>query len=348
MGVLDNRCPACGAKIDFNPKNQMWDCEYCGSKFSLEEMKKYDNASNEKANDASAVKTKSDGNLDVYSCKNCGAEIIADETTTATFCVYCGSTAILKDKIDDGIVPELIIPFKNVKNDAVEAFKKVTKHKPLMPKTFKDLKNIEKISGVYIPFWAYDFSADGLMDFDAKDVRTWSDYNYQYTETKSYIVTKSGHFDYDKVLADASSHFKDELMDSLEPFGYNELEAYNHAYLSGFLAEKYDVSEDESIERAKQRTMNTCVDLLKSSVSHQMVSLKSNNVNITKKDCKYIMLPVWMVNINYKNKQYTFAMNGQTGKIVGDIPIDPLKAVLWAIGLFVITFVIAALVCYFG
>lgn len=345
MSVLDNRCPACGAKIAFNPKNQMWDCEYCASKYTLEEMKKYSNASSDVAN-SKVEKIATKENLDIYSCKNCGAQIVADETTTATFCVYCGSTAILKDKIDSGVVPNLIIPFKNVKEDAVSAFKKVTKGKPLMPKAFKDEKNIQKITGVYIPFWAYDFVADGEAEFNASDIRTWSDYDYNYTETKKYLVRKSGHFEYDKVLADASSRFSDELMDSLEPFKYDELTDYNHAYLSGFLAEKYDVEENVAIERAKERTMNTCVELLRDSVRHQTKSLKDNQININKKDSKYIMLPVWMVNINYNNKMYTFAMNGQTGKIVGDIPIDVKKAILYAIAIFIIFFSVAVVIHY--
>lgn len=345
MSVLDNKCPSCGAKITFNPKNQMWDCEYCASKFTLEEMKKYSNASSDNAN-SQVKKETANENLDVYSCENCGAEIIADENTTATFCVYCGSTAILKDKIDSGVVPHLIIPFKNVKEDAIAAFKKVTKGKPLMPKSFKDERNIQKITGVYIPFWAYDFVADGEAEFNASDVRTWSDYNYHYTETKKYIVKKSGHFEYNKVLADASSRFSDELMDSIEPFNYEQLVDYNHAYLSGFLAEKYDVLEDVAVERAKDRTMNTCVELLRDSVSHQTKSLSNNQININKKDSKYIMLPVWMVNINYNNKIYTFAMNGQTGKIVGNIPIDIKKAILYAVIIFLVTFLIAVGIHY--
>ena len=334
MSVLDNKCPACGAKITFNPKNQKWDCEYCASKFTLEEMRKYSNASNEEAN-STVEKVITNENLDMYSCKNCGAQIVADENTTATFCVYCGSTAILKDKIDSGVVPHLIIPFKNVKEDAISAFKQVTKRKPLMPKAFKDEKNIQKITGIYIPFWAYDFVADGNAEFNARDVRTWSDYSYNYTETKKYLVIKSGHFEYNKVLADASSRFSDELMDSLEPFNYNELVDYNHAYLSGFLAEKYDVDETIAVERARERTMNTCVDLLKDSVGHQSKVLNSNNIIINKKSSKYIMLPVWMVNINYRDKMYTFAMNGQTGKIIGDIPVDVGKTVLYAIIIFI-------------
>ena len=328
MEVLDNKCPACGAKIEFNPKNQMWDCEYCGSKFTLEDMQKYKNASTIEANQVKKkqIKTGKLG-LDIYHCKNCGAEVMADETTTATFCVYCGSTAILKDRIEMGEIPTKIIPFKKVKEDAISAFKNLAKGKPLMPKLFNQEENIKKITGVYIPFWIYDLNVVGDVCFNSSDVRTWSDYDYRYVETRRFLSEVHTDLKFSGILVDGSSRFNDDLMDSLEPFQYNELVPYNHAYLSGFLAEKYDVSSDKAIERASNRAMNSSVDISKEQIHHQNVILANNNLAVTEMDHDYILLPVWMVNIQYKEQNYTFAMNGQTGEIVGDIPIDVPKAI---------------------
>ena len=349
MEVLDNKCPACGAKITFNPKNQKWDCEYCGSKFSLEEMQKHNNASSKEANNSVSTKPfKKLDDLDVYRCKNCGAEVMADETTTSTFCVYCGSTTILKDKIVDGIAPTKIIPFKKVKDDAVSAFRGLSKGRPLMPKFFNDEKNIEKISGVYIPFWTYDLKVSGNIDFDAKDVTTWSDYNYRYVKTDTYISKRSGTMNFDRILVDASSRFDDDLMDSLEPFNLAELVEYNHAYLSGFLAEKYDVEENVAVDRANTRAMNSAIDIVKDSVHHQTKTVVTNNLSINKMSYDYILLPVWMVNINYNNKNYTFAMNGQTGEIVGNIPIDIKKTIIISLILFVCIALIVFLIMWFG
>ena len=347
MGVLDNKCPACNAPISFNPVNQKWDCEYCGSKFSLEDMQQHNNASTVQANTV-VVNVEKMGEMDMYHCNNCGAEIIADDTTTSTFCVYCGSTAILKNKIDAGRAPNYIIPFKNIKEDAINAFTKVTKNKLLVPKCFKDIKNIEKVTGVYIPFWAYDLNASGEVELRGVDITTWSDSVYRYTRTDTYAVKRRGYFDYEKVLADASSRFKDELMDSIEPFNYNELTPYNHAYLSGFLAEKYDVEEEAGLQRATERTMMTCNDLIKSSVRHSSVSIVNNGMNIKPSHCHYIMLPVWMVNIKYKDKMYTFAMNGQTGKLVGDMPIGTRETILWTLGIFICSFIMFFLIFCLG
>lgn len=341
MEVLDNKCPSCAAKIDFNPQNQLWDCKYCGSKYSLDEMKKYENASNTKNN---MVDNHSFNGMTNYHCRNCGAEIIADNTFVATFCVYCGSTAILKEKIDSGRVPDLIIPFKKTKDTAAKAFEKLTKGKPLMPKKFKEVKNIEKICGVYIPFWAYDITGDGSITFSCNDVSTWSDSHYRYTKTSNYETIVEGHFDYDKVLVDASSRFRDDLMDSIEPFNFKELQEYNHAYLSGFLAEKYDIDEEKSLKRAFKRSMNTCINLSDREIHHNNSSVSENHINLVNKKCSYIMLPVWMVNIKYKDKIYTFAMNGQTGKMVGNIPIGVKETIIMGLIIFSITFILGVLI----
>lgn len=332
MEALDHKCPSCGAKITFHPKEQKWVCDYCGSKFTLEEMQKYQNASSESVNQKKAPKKDVKvEEADVYRCKSCGAEIVADSNTTATFCVYCGNTAILKERIQNSRVPDLIIPFQKVKDDAVKAFEGVVKHKPLVPKAFKRKENINKIMGIYIPFWAYDFDVSGTATFNAKDVHSWSDTTFHYTKTDTFMTEVEGHMHYDKVLADGSSRFPDALMDSLEPFQYKDLIPYNHAFLSGFLAEKFDVLEDTAIERAKERTMNTSVSLLQEEVRHQTSMLASNNLTVNKADSDYIMLPVFMVNIKYRDKMYTFAMNGQTGKIVGDLPLGRKEVILWSL-----------------
>ena len=342
MEALDNKCPTCGAGITFNPVTQSWDCKYCGSKFSLEEMEKC-NSVNAPTNKEEQIDEGSENKMEAYHCKRCGAEILADETTTATFCVYCGSTAILKEKIETSKMPNFIIPFKNVKKDAEEAFKSLTKRKPLTPHCFKDPKNIDKITGIYIPFWAYDLEATGMVEFLGEDVKKWSDKEYHYTKTEKYNVEKSGKFEFKKVLADASTRFPNDLMDSLEPFDYTQLEEYNHAYLAGFLAEKYDVSEDEGLKRVQDRANNTAVYLMKETVKHDKVSVSNNQMSVVAKNIYYILLPVWMVNIKYKDRDYIFAMNGQTGKFIGNIPIGIKEAIIWGLLIFIVLFVVAFL-----
>lgn len=343
MQALDNKCPVCGAMVMFNPTNQMWDCAYCSSKFTLEEMQRSINPEpmQQEANLVGQLLPEDTiGDVDLCCCKNCGAEIMAEQTTTVTFCVYCGSTAIIKHRINEGKTPDYIIPFRKVKKDAIDAFKQFTKVRPLTPKCFKNSKNIERIMGVYIPFWAYDLSANGEVEFEASNVKTWSDAKYKYTKTDKYLVRKAGHFDFDKVLADASSNLPDGLIDSLEPFNYDDLQVYNHTYLSGFLVDKYDIDGEEGLEKVVDRTNSTVVNLIDGTINHQRKKVIYNGIRITTKNIYYIMLPVWLLNIRYKNKNYTFAINGQTGKLVGNVPIDILRTILWSFFVFIILFVV--------
>ena len=169
------------------------------------------------------------------------------------------------------------------------------------------------------------------------------DFNYEKTDT--YLTKKSGYLEFEKVLVDGSSRFDDDLMDSIEPFDYKGLVDYNHAYLSGFLAEKYDVDSEKAIERAKERAMNTSVSEIESTVTHQTSMVTDNHLNVEKVKDDYILLPVFMVNIKYKDKIYTFAMNGQTGEIVGNIPLDKTRTVLFSLVIFILTFLLCLLVC---
>ena len=163
--VLDHKCPACRAVIKWNPNLKKFKCEYCDSQFTLKQMEKFDNASNAKNNEG---KKGEDIEYDQYSCKNCGAEIIADAETTATFCVYCGNTAIIKNKLSGKFAPDFIIPFKKTKEEAIEKFINLKKGRPLMPKNFNNKNNIEKIRGIYIPFWLFDVNISGSIDYVCK------------------------------------------------------------------------------------------------------------------------------------------------------------------------------------
>lgn len=339
MEVLDHKCPSCSAKLPFNPKTGKWDCEYCGGSYTLEDLEEF-----EKKQEKEESAKKLDVNADLYECPNCGAKIIADETTTATFCVYCGSINIIKNKLQDEFRPLKIIPFKNTKEQAIEAFKKFKKGKIFAPKDFSNKENIEKITGVYIPFWMYDCSVEGNIDVDAKRIKTWRSGDYRYTKTDIYSVKRAGNMEFEKVPVDGSTKFDDDTMDSLEPFKYDELKSFNMSYLSGFLAEKYDVDKVEASKRAHQRIVTSTIDMLKSTVKgYTTVFVRNHNTKINTKKAEYVLLPVWMLNIKYNDKPYLFAMNGQTGKMVGNIPIDKKKMVLYGIGCFLASFLVCSI-----
>ena len=355
--ALDNKCPACGAPILYKPNLKKWKCDYCKSEFTLEEMKKYNNASNEKNNlkEDTNEKTLSHKKLKAenekakyveYNCKDCGAKIIADEQTAATFCIYCGNTAILKEKLSGKFAPDMIIPFKNEKELAIESFKSLNKGRPLMPNFFNDAKNIEKIRGVYIPFWLFDVKVAGELAATSTKSSSWTIGDTVYTKIDTYKLEREGTMEFNKIPVDGSTRFDDDIMNTIEPFDYEELENYNHAYLSGFLAEKYDVEEIESFKTASSRSINSARDEMKNDMGMGIKSVIKDKFSANKLLTKYVLLPVWMINVKYNNKFYIFAMNGQTGEFVGNIPVDKKKAVKYAIITFIITFIIVIIISY--
>ena len=347
MEALDHKCPSCTATLPFDPTLQKWKCSYCGSEYTLEELERYENAKNvdnsEKTDPSNDVNLGEDSTIDVdvYECQSCGAKILTDENTTATFCVYCGNTAIIKNRLTGALRPTKIIPFKNTKEEAIKTFVNYRKGKPFAPKDFSNKENIEKITGVYIPFWIYDCEVAASLEAVGKNIKTWISGDYQYTKTDTYKVLREGNMNYEKVPTDASSKFDDDIMDSIEPFNYNDLADFNMSYLSGFLSEKYDVEKSEAFERAKTRVVNSTNEKLKETIiGYSTYSVVSSNMNINLKDSNYILLPVWMLNINYRGKVRKFAMNGQTGKMVGDIPIAPSKVISTSIVIFIVSFII--------
>ena len=336
--VLDNKCPNCGAAIHFKPDLGKFKCDYCDSEFTAEQLKDMEKINKEEVDTTNYVN---------YNCPDCGAEIITDENTTATFCVYCGNTSIIKNRLSGEFAPSKIIPFKMEKKKAIEAFKNLRKGKPLTPKSFTSESNIEKIQGVYIPFWLYRVDVNGTIEATATRVKSWSSGDTHYTKTDYYNVIRTGTMTYHRVPVDGSTRFSNDMMNTIEPFDYNKLIDYNHAYLSGFLAEKYDVNKEEAFNDAKTRTLNsTKIEMLNSMNGYTSKTIKKNDLNSKQTGVEYALLPVWMVNVKYNNEYYLFAMNGESGKFIGNIPIDKKKALLIGIITFIISFLICMAIAY--
>lgn len=348
--ALDNKCPSCGAPIHFNPTAGKWKCDYCNSEFDLEEMQKYNNASTEVNNTSEnneEVKNTDDTVYISYKCQNCGAEIVADEQTAATFCVYCGNTAILKNKLSGEFRPDFIIPFKTEKEAAIKAFEELSKGRPFMPKDFNSKANIEKIKGIYIPFWLYDFNVDGELNLKAERSHTTSTHDNIYIKTDHYKLYRTATMNFIKIPVDGSTRFDNDIMNSIEPFNYSELIPYNHAYLSGFLAEKYDVDGDSSSKEAQDRALESGRTKIFNDVKDfESKVIVEDNLQAKLTNKSYALLPVWMVNVKYKDKYYLFAMNGQTGEFIGDIPLDKDKVIKWSILSFVIGFIVVTAISY--
>ena len=337
--VLDEKCLNCGATLKYNPKKEKFICEYCNGEFTIEDLEKEKKKLNKKNNLDREFSLMED--MEGYVCKNCGAEIISHDNIASTTCVYCKSNAIIKNRLTGIYKPDSIITFKYKKEDAINEFLNICKGRPLIPKGFRNKDNISEMEGLYVPFWLYDCDNNAYLKADCTKVTTWMDSRYVYTKTSYFHVIRAGDLSFESVPNDAATRFDDTIMNAIEPFNYKDLIDFNPSYLAGFLSEKYDVSGSDAYLNAKSRIEEDSKNYLKSEIGgYSSITVKENTNNIKVNKTKYVLLPVYVLNIKYNNKIYHFAMNGQTKKLVGEIPVDSKKLVLVIILSFILNVVV--------
>ncbi len=337
--VTNHKCPACGGPMHFDSQIGKLKCDYCDSVFEVAEIEKMYAEKEEKATDAfnkeenteDAWSTEhlntdwgEDGeHMRAYSCPSCGAEVICDETTAATSCVYCGNPTVIPGQFSGAIKPDYVIPFEIDKEMAKAALKKHYKGKFLLPKSFSQENHIEEIKGVYVPVWLFNGSAHADVSYHATSSSTRTSGDYRITTTRHFNVHRAGTVEFEKIPVDGSSKMPDDHMESIEPYDYEKLKEFSTAYMPGFLADKYDVTIEHCTPRADQRAVNSALEVMRNSVKgYGTCTETSRDVKLFRGDVKYAMTPVWLLSTRYKNKPHLFAMNGQTGKFVGDLPIS--------------------------
>lgn len=329
--LLEYKCPNCGGALSFDSEIQKMNCPYCDSEFVVDALRELDEVLQHPAEDQMNWDSQTESqwqegeqeSLCSYICQSCGGEIICDENTAATSCPFCDNPVVMSGRLSGSLRPDLVIPFQLDKKAAKQALSKHISKKPLLPKIFKNENHIEEIKGVYVPFWLFDADADGDAHYRATKVHTWSDSRYYYTRTTHYSVHRAGTLGFSAVPVDGSTKMPNDLMESIEPFDVSKAVDFQTAYLAGYLADKYDVSSDTSIQRANERIKtSTCQALRQTVVGYASVNPVNQAVNLKNNKVRYALFPVWLLNTRYKNKNYQFAMNGQTGKFVGNLPID--------------------------
>ena len=263
-------------------------------------------------------------NLPIYHCKSCGADVLAAGEEAALTCPYCSSNIVLTDKLSGNIRPNGIIPFKIAKKDLKQHLDNFYKNKKLLPKNFFSASHIEKVTGVYVPFWLFSGNIYGTCAYTGKNTSTTVSGDYEVTTTKIYDVVRDTSIGFSGIPIDASDKIEDKLMDSVLPYDMSELKPYQSGYLSGYTADRFDVPGKYLQTRAEQLMKETTNDIVKSSVSGQYTQItpKYKHLNAGQIDVKYVLLPIYMFKIKYANKKYQFAVNGQTGKVVGSLPIS--------------------------
>lgn len=323
MDTSQYKCPNCDGELEFNPSTQEISCPFCRSSFTMETIKQI-YAENPAPQPHQADDFEEHTN--VYHCTTCGADIMADDQTTATFCYYCHSPVILSGRLTGDYKPSKVIGFRVTKENALASFKSWCASKPFIPSDFKSEQQLEKMTGLYVPFWLADCNVSADYNGTGSVKRSWTSGNYRYTETKEFAVQRKANIVTTGVPADGESKIDDKLMESIEPFNYDDLKDFSMSYFTGFFADKYDVDKAGVFPNIKERVTSACKSVIRNSVTnYSSVAVHSETYNINKTDWQYIMLPVWFMTYKYNDKIYEFAINGQTGKLAGTPPLDKKK-----------------------
>ncbi|MDR2486487.1 MAG: hypothetical protein LBD12_00835 [Clostridiales Family XIII bacterium] len=346
MSLITWKCPNCGGAISFDAEAQNLRCPYCEAEFNVESLRELDDAQNrQQAQDqaerldwnvtAGGWQAQEQEGLYVYSCESCGGEIVGDETLGATNCPFCDSPVVIAGAFAGTLRPNLIIPFKVDKERAKDALRRHCIGKRLVPRSFRDENHLDEIKGIYVPFWLFSTAVDASFHFDAQQVRRWSDSEHNYTETTHYLLEREGSIAFDLVPADGSSKMDDTLMEAIEPFDWSQAVDFQSAYMAGYLANKYDVEAAVARPRVDERIAESTESAFRETAhGYGSVSVRNRSLRLRDGYIRYGLLPVWLLNTSWKGQNYTFAMNGQTGKFIGDLPFDMTAALKWAAMIF--------------
>jgi len=345
MAVKTLKCLTCGGDLKFNPTLQKFKCEWCDAEFAEKDLGDGSSEASSVSEAIQSVESMDNPDIKVYRCSYCGAEVVTDAVTAATFCVYCQRPVTVGSQLSGEFKPSKLIPFKNTKDEALSAFKNYLKGKRFLPNAYKDDQNIEKLSGLYIPFWLYN----GDVGFEVRgegDIVTTSEKNgVQETKTEIYGIAREGVIKIKRIPVDASSKTPDDVMDSIEPFDFSQLTNFSTNYLSGFLAERYDEDSTKSYERAKVRFEGSAENTVKKSLDkYSEVRRKVDKKRVDNVKSIYALLPIWILYSQFQNKKYIYAMNGQTGKITGDLPVDGGKIAGYSLVVYIISCLIGGIV----
>lgn len=355
--IEDFKCPNCGGAVSFQPDVQKLKCPYCNAEFDVGAAQAAAQSIGDDNIQWQSIPnntfSEEDSDVVTYVCNSCGGSILCEKNTVATSCPYCDSPVVMSENVAGILKPDYVIPFKLTKEQAKEALKNHLSKKFFMPKIFKQENHLDEIKALYVPFWLFDTDADGKIRYRATRTRVWSDKDYTYTETSFFLCYREGSIAFERVPVDASEKVANDLTESLEPFDMNEAVPFETAYLAGFLADKYDVSDTQSTERANERVKRSVEDAFMDTVNgYTSVTVQDSSVTTINANARYALLPVYILNTTWKGKKYVFGMNGQTGKFVGNLPLDKGKFARWLIGLglgiSIVIYLIRFLFMYFG
>ena len=364
MAVVSFKCPNCDGELVFHPRTQKYKCEYCASAFSQEELDQLlpgqgrqiqpnsgpqeGHAAGRQENTPVSERQAEEGNI--YQCPSCGAQIVTDDTTAASFCYYCHNPVVLSGRVSGEYLPHKIIPFAIDKKQATEKFLDYVHSKKFVPKAFFNKSQIDKISGVYFPYWMVDMDMEGSMRAEGRNVRVWRSGDTEYTETKIYHVERAGELHLEDITKNALKKANSKLSSGVLPYDMAKAKEFHMGFLSGFLAEKRDMEQDRFVAALEEEIRQFAESSIREGLSrYDSVQIRSKDMRIGNPKWNYALMPVWTLTYRDKrtDKVYYFACNGQTGKVCGELPVDSGRLARLFLSVFAPLFAVLLVVGYF-
>lgn len=331
MSAITYKCLNCPSNLRMDPETQDFVCDYCGSHFSLQDF--------HKRSVSIPAETCKPMMIATYHCQNCGAEINTDETTAASFCLYCHGPVILSNQLSGDHQPDKVIPFRMPREQVIGAMMRWCKKKRFIDTAFFDQAQVEKISGVYFPFYVASGEIEGFLNCQGKKVKTWASGHYRYTQTDTYQIEREGKVAFNDMTINALNKDHTYILNGILPYDQHKAVPFSMPYLSGFLADKRAVDENGVLpEITRIANQFTSAHLKKSAAGFSSVNRTTERISIKHVDYLYVLMPAWMLTYTYHKEQYYFAMNGDSGKIAGRVPLSRKKLLTLSIIITIIVF----------
>ena len=319
-------CPNCGAALTFNAAERLFTCDFCLSKFTREQVLSVN--SEEKLREEEAAEQEFNAQMNEYECQHCGAHVIADDHTVASECAYCHNPIVLVGRLYGEMKPQKIIPFGYDKAAAQEKFFEFVKKKWFVPKKFFVKEQVEKIAGIYYPFWVTDVNTDSKIQARATKVRKWRTSNTEYTETSYFEVYRRGKIHFEDLTTAALSEEDKKMLEGILPYPSAALEDFSMPYLSGYTAKKRNLEQNDIKAELKGRIDNYSERILRATArDYTTLDVYNKESRVLNSHWDYSLLPVWVLTYRdeRKNKTYVYTMNGHTGKVHGELPVSRWK-----------------------
>ncbi|MBE5885974.1 MAG: hypothetical protein E7284_06160 [Lachnospiraceae bacterium] len=341
------KCPNCNGALEYDPVTDKLLCSFCGNGYSIQEVEGQTFRAQE-----SISEIKEEINIEeeygaesetmecqIYTCTSCGAQLMVKDAEVSTFCAYCGQPTIVFSRVSKELQPDYIIPFKFGKEQAIAGIRQHLKKGFLVPKAIKNFE-VEKVRGIYVPYKLYDIYYHDRQIMMAT--------HREKNISKNYVYEAEG--EYENVMLDASDTLDDETTKRLEPYDLRLLRDFEPTYMSGFYADRADTASDAHKSRVVKRVGKMFDSEAKEDVSFfagPVTKVLESNPNYEIKKDKYALLPAWFLTFRYQNEPYTILVNGQTGKVVGTVPIDKKKIITLAILIALLSSVAFYFIWYF-